>query len=272
MKTLTLKDGDLIDSLTHPLAEPLQSLLNKSGRQTFGYILIDDEENILAAQAAGLELGALVYTEDTELPKTLSGAVPERTAHIRLAKRTGKKIFGNERLSRVFALGRTPAPTPLKALATVPQDIVVLEDVSLMGNIGAMMRTSLALGLGGMVLLGADPDDLYDRRLIRASRGGVFALPVVCTSEQELLTFLPQEGLELVVTSPHAPAPVDDLAALPNRLALAFGHEKTGCSPSLLAAATRLVKIPIRQGIDSLNISVAAGITLYSRHAFNSVN
>lgn len=141
-----------------------------------------------------------------------------------------------------------------------------------MGNIGAMMRTSLALGLGGMILLNADPDDLFDRRLVRASRGSVFALPVACVPEADLLAFLQEAGLELVVTSPYAETPVDDLAALTTRLALAFGHEKTGCSPSLMAAASRQVRIPIRPGIDSLNISVAAGITLYSRHEFNGLD
>ena len=271
MPALTLNDNDLVDSLLHPLAEPLQQLLSKPGRLEYGMILIDDEENILAAQAAGVKLSAVFYSDDAELPETLSQALPPSSARIRLAKRTGKKLFGNERVSRLFALAATPAATPLAALAELPQDIVVLEDVSLMGNIGAMMRTSLALGLGGMVLLGVDAADIFDRRLIRASRGGVFALPIVCASERDTLSFLAQHGLELIVTSPHSETPIDDLAALPQRLALAFGHEKTGCSASLTAAAQRQVKIPIKSGIDSLNISVAAGITLYSRHVFNKV-
>ncbi len=271
MNALPLRHGDLIDTLTHPLAEPLQALLGKPGRQQYRTILIDDEENILAATAAGLYPSALIYTDDLEPSDTLLEVLPDSTAHVRLVKRTGKKIFGNERVSRIFALAPTPAPTPLEALGALPQDLVVLEDVSLMGNIGAMMRTTLALGIGGMVLLNADPDDLYDRRLIRASRGSVFALPVACVPEAELLAFLPGAGLELVVTSPYAEAPVDDLAGLPQRLALAFGHEKTGCSPALMAAAARQVRIPIRPSIDSLNISVAAGITLYSRHTFNGV-
>lgn len=271
MNAPTFSDGDHIDSLTHPLAQPLQDLLSKAGRQRLSTILVDDEENIVAALAAGLEPSALIYTDDIELPQSLLEALPADTARITLAKRTGKKIFSNERVSRIFALLPTPAPTPLNALATLPQDLVVLEDVSLMGNIGAMMRTSLALGLGGMVLLNADPDDLFDRRLIRASRGSVFALPVACVPESELLAFLAETGLELVVTSPYADASVDELAALPQRIAIAFGHEKTGSSPELTAAASRQVKIPIRPSIDSLNISVAAGITLYSRHAFNGV-
>jgi tRNA G18 (ribose-2'-O)-methylase SpoU len=271
MPPLTLTDGDHLDSLNHPLADPLQRLLTRAGRLELGYILIDDEENILAAQSAGLALSALVTTDDLEPSPALVEALPETTARLRLAKRTGKKIFGNERVSRIFALAPTPAPTPLAALAEIPQDIVVLEDVSLMGNIGAMIRTTLALGLGGMVLLGGDDTDLYDRRLIRSSRGGIFGLPVVCASQHELLAFVGEYGLELVVTSPHAPNPVEELSTLPTRLALAFGHEKTGCSPKLIEAAQRQVRIPITGAVESLNISVAAGITLYSRHTSNGV-
>ena len=112
---------------------------------------------------------------------------------------------------------RTPATRGLESLAAVPQDIVVLADVSISGNIGAIIRTSLALGVGGIVLLNTDPVDVYDRRLIRASRGYVFALPVVTATTEELLHFCKQRDRPLLVTTPHADTLVHEIAALPQR-------------------------------------------------------
>jgi tRNA G18 (ribose-2'-O)-methylase SpoU len=61
---------------------------------------------------------------------------------------------------------------------------------------------------------------------------------------------------------------VDEITSLPQRLLIAFGSEKEGCSPELEAAATLQVRIPI-QTVESLNVSAAAGITLYQRAGFN---
>ena len=90
---------------------------------------------------------------------------PRTTVH-EVAKRTCKKLFENDKTSPVFAIAQTPG-IGLESLAAVPQDVVVLADVSISGNIGAIIRTSLALGVGGIVLLNAEPVDIYDRRLIR---------------------------------------------------------------------------------------------------------
>ncbi|MCA9709342.1 MAG: NshR/TsnR family 23S rRNA methyltransferase, partial [Myxococcales bacterium] len=147
--------------------------------------------------------------------------------------------------------------------------IVVLEGVSISGNVGAIVRTARALGAGGLVLLGDDPIDVYDRRLIRASRGHVFSLPVVACDTPALLGFCRQHGLGVLVTTPHADTPIERIATLPQRLAVVFGSEKRGCSAELLEAATLRVAIPMVPEVESLNVSAAAGIVLFLRAGSN---
>lgn len=68
---------------------------------------------------------------------------------------------------------------------------------------------------------------------------------------------------------PEQDTPVGDIASLPRRLVIALGSEKHGCSQALIDAATLRVKIPTNPRVESLNVSAAAGITLYHRLRFN---
>ncbi len=259
----------VVDSLLHPLALTIRQLLTRSEKKDLNRILIDDEENILQALEARVTIQSVFYSGEERISERLRQKLsPSVTIH-EVAKRTCKKLFENDKIARVFAIARTPRPLGLEALAAIPQDIVVLEDVSISGNIGAIIRTSLALGVGGLVLLNTDPVDIYDRRLIRASRGYLFSLPVVTATTEELLRFCKQRDWPVLVTTPLADKLVHEIAALPQRLAIVFGSEKEGCSQALLDAATLRVKIPTNPKVESLNVSAAAGITLYCRLRFN---
>ncbi len=155
-----------------------------------------------------------------------------------VAKRTTKKLFENDKISRIFAIAETPTSLGLEALKTITKDVVVLEDLSISGNIGNIIRTSLALGVGGILLLNMDPLDIYDRRLIRASRGYVFSLPVMTASTNQLIDYCKQNNQPLLVTSADATRTVDEIASIPERLLIVFGSEKEGASPELKGCNT----------------------------------
>lgn len=259
----------LIDSLNHPLADPIRKLLHRDGRRELNQILIDDEENILQALEAGVEIESAYFAGDEVISDELRNKLtPGATIH-EVAKRTTKKIFENDKLSRIFAIAETPKPKGLELLKTIKKDIVVLEDLSISGNIGNIIRTSLALDLGGMILLNMDPLDLYDRRLIRASRGYMFTLPIMTVSTKDFLNYCKANNETLLVTAMEAEKSVEEIASIPERLLIVFGSEKEGCSSELEQAATMQVRIPINDKVESLNVSAAAGITLFNRVNFN---
>ena len=257
-----------VDSLLHPLAVLIRQVLTRSGRMDLNLILIDDEENILQALHAGIELHSLYYS-GAALSKELLQKLPANINVYEVARRTCKKIFENDKVTRVFAIAHTPVMPGLDSLLDIQNDIVVLEDLTISGNIGAIVRTSLAFGAGGIILLNAEPIDIYDRRLIRASRGHVFSLPILAATTEEFMCFCAENGLPILVMESQARLTVEDAATLPRRLVIALGSEKNGCSQALKDAATIQVQIPIHSRVESLNVSTAAGIMLYKRLWFN---
>lgn len=259
----------IIDSLLHPLAIPIRKLLTRPGRQELNQILIDDEENIVQALNAGVEIDSVYYSGDDTVSETLRKKLTAGATIHEIARRTTKKLFENDKLSRIFAIAETPKPIGLEILKSIKKDIVVLEDLSISGNIGNITRTSLALGVGGILLLNMDPVDLYDRRLIRASRGYLFSVPMITASTKHFLDYCKKNNETLLVTAMNANKTVDEIASIPERLLIVFGSEKDGCSPEIEQAANLQVRIPINEKVESLNVSAAAGITLYNRIQFN---
>ena len=260
---------NFVDSLLHPQAMLIRQLLTRPGRIELSRILIDDEENILQAVDSGVEIESVYYAGDEIVSDDLKKKLAPTVNIHEVARRTTKKIFENDKLTRIFAIAKTPKPLGLESITKIQRDIVVLEDVSISGNIGAITRTSLALGVGGMILLNTEHVDIYDRRLIRASRGYVFVLPVIATTTDAFIKFAKQNNLQVLVTNAHAEKLVQDIASIPQQLMIVFGSEKDGCSQAITDASTLQVRIPLDPRVESLNVSAAAGITLYSRVGFN---
>lgn len=255
-----------VASLSHPLAAWLRTIMDSPPPFAFPrLIVIDDEENIFCALAAGLNVQRVFYTDDMLLSNLLRQALPpEATVH-ELSRRTGKKLFGTNRISRTFAVVRIDKVPALADLAGLERDLVVLEAPSIAGNVGAVVRTAVAFGVGGVVLLDTDLDS-YDRRLFRASRGHVFSLPIVRATTAAFLDFCRRHDRPLLVTDPHAANTAGDVHTSRGGLALVFGSERTGCSPVLQKAATLRFKIPTARQVESLNVAAAAAITLFQRY------
>ena len=264
----TEKPG-LVDSLQHPLAVLIRQVLSRQGRQELNLILIDDEENLIQALDAGVQIHSVYFSGSEVLSEKLMKKLPRGIPVYEVARRTCKKLFENDRISRIFAIARTPASQHLGSLLEDVRDIVALEDLTISGNIGAIVRTCVAFGIGGIVLLNTEPVDVYDRRIIRASRGHIFSLPVVTATTEELIRFCRQNDLPVLIMSAQADRWVGEAAAFPGPFAIAFGSEKDGCSQLLMNAAAMQVQIPTDARVESLNVSTTAGIMLYNRLWFN---
>ena len=263
------ENAGVVDSLLHPLVILIRRVLTRSSRQELNLILIDDEENIMQALDAGVEIYSLYYSGSETPSKELMRKLPRNVKLHEVARRTCKKLFENDKVSRVFAIACPPMTSGLDGLLKISRDIVALEDLTISGNIGAIIRTSLAFGVGAIVLLNAEPVDIYDRRIIRASRGHIFSLPIVTATTEEFITFCKQNSLPILVMAAQTDHPVHEAASLPKRLAVVFGSEKDVCSQTLRDAATLQVQIPTDAKVESLNVSTAAAIMLYNRTWFN---
>ncbi len=168
-------------------------------------------------------------------------------------------------------LSETKSPQGLFCLCDMRADMTVcvkadgvylaLEDVQDPGNLGTMLRTAEAFGVDG-VLLSKGCCDLYNPKVLRASMGGVFRLPLcVCDDFVQMLADCAQ-------TLPVLASVVDRDAAsvttMPKNGAVAvIGNEGNGMSAAAIAACTQRVTIPMAGRAESLNASMAAGIVLW---------
>jgi TrmH family RNA methyltransferase len=129
------------------------------------------------------------------------------------------------------------------------------------GNLGTILRSAEAFGAGGVVL-GEGTVSPFNPKVVRASAGSVFRLPLVRTKLSEALDRMKALGLRLVATSSHKGTPLPE-AKLVGPLAIFIGSEGAGLPRDLIAKMVEVVAIPHSPKVESLNAGVAASIVLY---------
>ena len=156
---------------------------------------------------------------------------------------------------------RAPEPDPAELLRAARR-VLVLEGVNDHDNLGALFRNAAGLGVDAVLLGPRCADPLY-RRSVRVSMGHVLRVPFARVPSWERLSAL-LDGWTVLALAPHPPSvdlsTVDPSAA---RLALVVGAEGPGLTADALAAATARVRIPMAEGVDSLNVATAAAIAIH---------
>jgi TrmH family RNA methyltransferase len=156
----------------------------------------------------------------------------------------------------VMAIARRPAFSLSDLLGDPrPAPVVLLEDPRNLGNLGACVRVAAAADAAG-VLTVAGPDPWHPDA-VRGAAGLHFALPVARVDAPLLDSDRP-----LVAVDPDGDALLP--ADLPPRAILAFGSERQGLSDALLASADAHVRIPMREGVSSLNLATSAAAVLFA--------
>ena len=142
--------------------------------------------------------------------------------------------------------------------------LVVCPDVQDPENLGAILRTSSALGIDAVVL-GRDCCDPFSRRVLRVSMGAALRIPIVESDDlaNDLSRIRAQSQVELWAAVTEPAASRFDALRRPERLALLVGSEGHGLAPHWLALCDRQVTIPMQPGTDSLNVATATGILIY---------
>lgn len=134
--------------------------------------------------------------------------------------------------------------------------LIYLDHVSDPGNAGTIIRTALAFGYDA-VIFSNDSVDIYNEKVISATKGAIFAIPVVKKDIKEIK----KDHQIICSTLSDKSVNLEDAKAKKSFI-LVLGNESHGVSEEVVKMSDLLVKIPMNV-MDSLNVSIAAGILMY---------
>ena len=158
-----------------------------------------------------------------------------------------------------LGVARIPAsPEPGQIQHQEKSVFLYLDAVQDPGNAGALIRSAWAFGAAG-VLLGSGSVDPFGPKAVRASAGGVFHLSCYEGVGEEELIFLRDSGFR-VYPADRGGVPYRDIDFAPRSI-LAVGNEGQGLSP-WIADQGEAVSVPMKEGVDSLNVVVAGSLIL----------
>lgn len=208
--------------------------------------------------------GALVTSGQADAPRgaALVAALEARGAECFMVSDDAfRSVAGTDNPQGVLAIGEVPDRS-FGSLA--PADlarVLVLDAIQDPGNVGTLIRTAAALGARTVVAFPGTADP-WNAKVVRGAAGGHFHLTVISADLPELLSALDAAQVPLWGADAGG-EPLERLRA-PERLALAVGNEGAGLSPGVRAATAQLVALPMTEGVESLNVGVAAGVLLYA--------
>jgi TrmH family RNA methyltransferase len=227
-------------------------------RRRRGASLIEGPNLVAGCLDAGNGVERFIFSEafaDTAAARTLTSRAPEAPCVV-LPEALFARLSTVPSPTGVLALVHTPAGRP------VPPDAdfcLALEDVQDPGNVGTLLRSAAAAGVGH-VLLSHSCAFAWSPKVLRAGQGAHFALNVV--EDCDLLAFLAGYRGMSVALAGSAEASVYELD-LRVPLLLLVGNEGQGISPALLALAARRARIPMPGRAESLNAAVAGSVALF---------
>ena len=191
----------------------------------------------------------------------LAGDVPVYTADDDvLAELTGF------RLQRSWVLCALRRPKPERPEDVLPASglVAVLEGITEPSNVGAIFRSAAALGARA-ILLSPDCCDPLHRRAVRVCMGSVFLVPWARTEPGQTLPLLRRAGFTTVGLALRDDCLTlsDPRLRMPERLAVFLGTEDTGLTAETIAGCDYVAKIPMAEGIDSLNVAAASAVAFW---------
>lgn len=256
-----------IEGRHNPLAKDVRQAFARAERTEDGYTAIEGVRIVEEAIRSGLRFRAVLFRESAE--GVAERLLPQIGAHVETLSLPDKLFDGvvpSESPQGVAALVRVKEFTlddVLERLQVGP--VVVVMGLQDPGNLGTILRSAEAFGSAGVVL-GEGTVSPVNSKVIRASAGSIFRLPVVMAKAsggtEEISGKLRKAGVRMVATSSHKGTALDQ-ASLTGNMAVFIGSEGSGLPRALMAQVDELIAIPHSEHVESLNAGVAGSIVLY---------
>lgn len=270
---LLIEDMERITSRSNPKIKQLRLLQSRKERQNTGLFLVEGIRHVgEAVEASRLNPDAPALKSIFFSPELLTSEFAHRLIEeeanrglpcYSVAPDVFQSLAEKENPQGLLAVAQIPVRTlsglhpksfPWAVAVVAPQDP---------GNVGTILRTIDAVGASGLILLEGGVD-AYHPGAVRASMGAIFWKPPISASFSEFIAWAGQHGYTVYGTSAHGTQDYRAIERFSPPLVLLLGSEREGVSPEQRSACHHLLSLPMKGRVTSLNLSVAAGVLLFS--------
>jgi TrmH family RNA methyltransferase len=262
-------------SLTRNRIRAIRSLSQKKVRDELDLFVVEGLRLVRDAAESAFDIPEAFSTaafEASTAGGNLMGLLRARGARCQqVSPRELSQFADTVNAQGVFALvrKRNESAEGLMRRTALPALLVGLDGIADPGNLGSIVRTCDWFGAGG-ILLGRTSVDLYNPKVVRATMGGIFHVPVVTGLDLPMSAVQAKErGYTVFVADPRADL-FDADVRFPERSLVVFGNEAHGVSEDLSRVADARVAIRRYGAAESLNVGVACGILLCAHRRFTT--
>lgn len=258
---------NFIASPNNPRIKEIVRLRDASDRKEKGLFIIEGLREVRLALRAGFIAREIYlcpeYVEKyaSDSAKTLNALKARKIEIIELDKKAYEKIAFGERKEGIIAVAKNP-DIGLRDIEIKPRSLImVLEGLEKPGNLGAIARSADAAGV--CALIAADTKvDIYNPNVIRSSIGAVFSVKTLKESSSKVIAWLKANNIKIISAVVGAGRDYTQVD-FNQSLAIVLGSEEKGLSRIWRDNSDYQVCLPMAGEVDSLNVSVTAGILLY---------
>lgn len=254
-----------IKSNSNKLVKLAKDLRLKKHRDKYKLFLVEGYKNCLEILKTEVKIMFMLVTEDfyNKTDREFIENIAERK--IKLFKIPGSlfnTVSTEETPQGVLLVAEKKNYKLEDCIKDKKRFILIIDRIQDPGNLGTILRTAAAFDISG-VLLTEGTVDLYNPKVVRASAGFLFNIPVVENANiYDAINTLSKFNFSIIATGSKEGKEISDIK-LKFPLALIIGNEGKGLDEGILRLSKDCIKISISPEVDSLNASVAAGILVY---------
>jgi TrmH family RNA methyltransferase len=252
-----------ISSRENKFIKLVRSLENRNSRWNKNLFIIEGEKILLEAIEDNQRIEFIMISEKANLSETIIQSLSrkmEKTDVFVLDHRLFESISKLENSQGILAVVKFR----LANMKDIQSNSILLysDGIQDPGNLGTIIRTIDAFGLDGLIL-GANTVDPYNPKVIRATMGSIFRVPIFLNSiGREGILELKNKGFRFLATVPKNGIPVNDFDFKRGDI-IVIGNEGRGVSDIIKELASDFLMINMKGNAESLNASIAASIIMY---------
>lgn len=252
-----------ITSLKNPRIKNLLLLKEKSKqRREQGLFIIEGKREVLLAINSGYSIETIYIEPQLCAAHELEQLEAQKLECIQIDSKIYEKVAYRGSTEGIIAVAKCKdlSLEQLSIKSKTPL-VLVAESPEKPGNIGALLRTADAAKVDA-VLVANPRTDMYNPNVIRSSVGGIFSTQIATGSIEEIIAYLKKHNIAIYSAILQESKPYTE-PNFQNPTALVVGTESTGLSEQWRSEAIQCIHIPMLGHVDSMNVSVAAGILIF---------